>query len=100
NRNGDAPTLWVTPYQPDAVRFLPAAFEQRDAAFRAVVRELDADPALHFTFLDLADLEAFGGTRLDFYDGIHMTESNTARVIAELDRRTQLRRGDTRLPTD
>ena len=86
NEHGDVPTLWVTPFQPDALEYLPEAYQDRDRAFRAAIEELQADDDLEFTFVDLDDLESFDGDPQAFHDGIHMTVANTARVIARLHR--------------
>jgi hypothetical protein len=86
NEHGDVPTLWTTPFQPDALEYLPEAYQDRDRAFRAAIKELQADEDLEFTFVDLDDLESFDGDPNAFHDGIHMTVANTARVIARLHR--------------
>jgi hypothetical protein len=84
NARGDVPTLWVTPFHPDAVDRLPPAYRQRDDRFRRAIDELQRDPALEFEFVDLDDLASFDGDPADFHDGIHMTVDNTARVIRKL----------------
>jgi hypothetical protein len=84
NAHGDVPTLWVTPFHPDAVKQLPAAYEARDRRFREAIRELQDDPSLRFEFVDLDDLSSFGGRPDDFDDGIHMAVANTRRVIEHL----------------
>lgn len=84
NSHGDVPTLWVTPYHPAARELLPDEHDERDARFRAAIRELQRDSSLRFTFVDLDDLDSFGGDPREFHDGIHMTEANTARVAAHL----------------
>lgn len=85
NSHGDVPTLWVTPFQPDAIEYLPAKeFAERDQKFRDTIRELQRDDSLRFNFLDLADLDSFDGDPAEFHDGIHMTVKNTAKVIAAL----------------
>jgi hypothetical protein len=86
NEHGDVPTLWVTPYHPDALEYLPEAYAERDRAFRDAIAELQADADLEFHFIDFDDLDSFGGSPDDFHDGIHMSEENTARVIAQLHR--------------
>ena len=84
NARGDVPTLWVTPFAPGAKRYLPKdVYESRDARFRAAIEQLQSE-GLRFHFADFADITAFGGNPNDFHDGIHMTEKNTARVIAKL----------------
>jgi hypothetical protein len=86
NSHGDVPTLWVTPYQPGAVKYMPPAqYHARDRRFRAALEQLKRDdPKLRFTFVDLADISSFGGDPNEFYDGIHMTPKNTAKVLAKL----------------
>lgn len=86
NEHGDVPTLWTTPFQPGALEYLPEAYHDRDRAFRAAIKELQADDELEFTFVDLDDLESFDGDPAAFHDGIHMTVANTVRVIARLHR--------------
>jgi hypothetical protein len=86
NSHGDVPTLWVTPFNPEAIQYLPAEeYERRDTKFRDTIRELQRDKALRFEFVDLADLDTFGGDPDEFYDGIHMTPKNTELVIEHLD---------------
>jgi hypothetical protein len=86
NRHGDVPTLWVTPYAPGAMQYLPKEqYDRRDHAFREAIKRLQADDSLHFAFVDFADISAFGGSPTEFFDGIHMTEKNTAKVIEQLD---------------
>lgn len=91
NRHGDVPTLWVTPYAPGAVQYLPPElYESRDRRFRAAIQKLQDEGTLKFEFEDFADISKFGGSPTDWHDGIHMKERNTERVIAELDRRNVL----------
>jgi len=88
NQNGDVPTLWVTPYQPRAEDLLPKAdHEARDRRFRAAITELQQDNSLQFAFVDFADIASFGGDAGEFYDGIHMKPTNTAKVIGTLHER-------------
>lgn len=87
NAHGDEPTLWVTPFQPDAHDQLPAAYAARDRAFRDAIRQWQDDDDLRFTFVDLDDLATFDGDPRAFHDGIHMTPANTRRVLAYLQRR-------------
>ena len=89
NEHGDVPTLWITPYQPDAERMLPKEYAARDRVFRAALQQL-ADEGIDFHLADFADIEEFDGRPEDFYDGIHMEEANTRRVVEELDRRRWL----------
>lgn len=84
NEHGDVPTLWVTPFHPEARALLPAEHERRDRAFREAIAVLQADPALRFEFVDLDELAAFDGDAAGFHDGIHMSTDNTARVIEHL----------------
>lgn len=86
NEQGDEPVLWLTPFQPDAAQLLAdTTWQQRDMNMR---RQLDRMRAsgLRFQVIDLTDPASFSGTREDWHDGIHMTEANTARVVAELER--------------
>ena len=86
NEHGDVPTLWVTPYHPEALDNLPELYRERDRNFRAAIAELEEEDGLEFTFVDLDDLASFDGDPNEFHDGIHMTPKNTARVIARLHR--------------
>ena len=95
NQRGDVPTVWVTPYQPTAVKYLPAdEYAKRNKVFLDAMHALQKDPALHFNFEeDFSDIATFGGVASQFYDGIHMQPSNTRRAMEELDRRGLLARG-------
>lgn len=84
NEHGGVPTLWVTPFHPEARRRLPAEYDRRDRAFRAAIDELRGDPSLRFEFVDLDELRTFGGEPSGFHDGIHMSTANTARVLSHL----------------
>jgi hypothetical protein len=84
NANGDVPTLWVTPFHPDALPMLPAQHADRDRRFRAALEQLGQEKELRFELVDFAQLDSFGGDPADFHDGIHMTVDNTARVIRRL----------------
>lgn len=88
NEHGDVPTLWKTPFHPRALKLLPKdLYRQRDDAFEQVIRGLKDDPDLRFEYVDFDDLSSFGGSANDFYDGIHMTEKNTDRVLRALNER-------------
>lgn len=87
NDRGDVPTLWLTPFQPSARRMLPTRFADRDARFREAMERLQKDGSLQFEVVDFTSLAEFGGTARDWYDGIHMDEANTRRIVAELHRR-------------
>lgn len=93
NARGDVPTVWVTPFQPDARELLPAQYEQRDARFRGAIKELLRDPDLQFEFVDFDDIASFDGDPAGFHDGIHMSTDNTARVIRALQERGALTSG-------
>jgi hypothetical protein len=85
NSRGDVPTLWVTPFQPGAIQYLPEdEYASRDKRFRDTIRELQRDESLRFEFADFATMESFGGDPEEYHDGIHLTAKNTARVIARL----------------
>jgi hypothetical protein len=86
NSHGDVPTLWVTPFQPGAIQYLPKdEYARRDEKFRDTIRTLQRDKTLRFEFVDFADIDAFEGDPDEFHDGIHMTPKNTAKVVAKLD---------------
>jgi hypothetical protein len=90
NRHGDVPTLWITPFHPDARTRLPPEYEARDRRFRDALEDMRADPALRFELVDLDDIASFGGVVDGFHDGIHMSTDNTARVLGHLHRLGQL----------
>lgn len=95
NDNGDVPTLWKTPFQPSAIDFLPDSYEARNERFDEVIEELQDDEDLEFNYVDFDDIAEFGGVASDFYDGIHMTEANTERIIRRLDELGLLTRSGT-----
>jgi hypothetical protein len=87
NSHGDVPTLWVTPFQPGAIQYLPKdEYAKRDGKFRDTIRKLqrDKDLGLRFEFVDFADIASFDGDPDAFYDGIHMKPENTAKIVARL----------------
>ena len=95
NQLGDVPTIWVTPYQPQAAAtYLPAdQYKARNEVFLDAMQELEDDPSLDFNFVrETEDLASFGGKPGDFYDGIHMLPANTQRVMAYLDSKGLLAR--------
>ena len=54
---------------------------------------LDAAADLDFTLVDARTLEAFGGSPLDFYDEIHMTQANMDRLARYIVARSGLGEG-------
>ncbi len=84
NAHGDTPTLWTTPFQPDARERLPAAYDERRARFHAAIAKLQDDPDLRFEFVVLDELATFDGDPEGFLDGIHMSVDNTRRVLEHL----------------
>lgn len=94
NQHGDTPTVWVTPYHPDALELMKTYdFQERRREFLDHLESLQQRGDLRFEIADFSDLDEFGGDPDEFYDGIHMTPENTGRVVAELDRRGLLDSG-------
>lgn len=85
NDAGDVPTVWITPFQPRAKRLLPEAHAARDRRFREFLRDLQDTDGMRFHVVDLSDVDDFGGTATDWYDGIHMQPANTRRVVERLE---------------
>ncbi|MCW2949585.1 MAG: hypothetical protein JWN41_598 [Thermoleophilia bacterium] len=95
NQNGDVPTIWVTPYHPRAAaKYLPhPEYERRNKVFLDAMHRLQADPNLHFTFVEeTSDIASYGGVASEFYDGIHQMPSNLTRVMRYLHDRGLLAR--------
>ncbi|MCW2925976.1 MAG: hypothetical protein JWM98_3380 [Thermoleophilia bacterium] len=96
NSHGDVPTVWITPFQPGALKYLPKdKYEARNRTYKAALRKLLASGDVKFTFVDeTEELDSFGGNPEDFHDGIHMKEANTERLLRYLDRRHLLAKAD------
>ena len=93
NRHGDVPTVFLTPYQPGAKRFLDEYdIDARTREVRALLRRLQSGHGLRFELADFTDLETFGGDPSEFYDGVHMSTVNTSAALRELGRRGLLTR--------
>ncbi|MCW2974450.1 MAG: hypothetical protein JWN72_2723 [Thermoleophilia bacterium] len=93
NRHGDVPTVFLTPYQPGAKRFLDAYdIDARTREVRALLQRLQGAGGLRFEVADFTDVEQFGGDPAQFYDGVHMTTANTSAALRELGRRGLLTR--------
>ena len=65
----------------------PYGYEELADEARGYLDELAARDDLEVEIVDFSDLDEFGGTDTDFYDGVHMTRPNTVRVLEELHRR-------------
>lgn len=87
NEHGDTPTVFVTPYQPQAHRILQEHdIDARTREVLALLRRLQREGELKFQLDDFTSLDSFGGDPAEFYDGVHMTTVNTARVLEQLQR--------------
>ena len=85
NEHGDVPTIFLTPYHPLAEDLLDRyGMDERVAEVRAKLEQLQRDGDVEFRFVDLSDLASFDGDATQFYDGIHMTPTNTTRVLERL----------------
>ncbi|MBC7460189.1 MAG: hypothetical protein H7287_02390, partial [Thermoleophilia bacterium] len=93
NRHGDVPTVFLTPYQPGAQRFLDRYdIGARTREVRTLLKRLQTGRGLRFEVADFTDLANFGGSATQFYDGVHMTTVNTSAALRELGRRGLLTR--------
>ncbi len=82
NEHGDVPTVFLTPYHPLAEDLLERyGIDERAGEVRAKLRELQREGEIEFRLVDASDLDSFGGDPAQFYDGIHMTPSNTSRLL-------------------
>jgi hypothetical protein len=86
NDHGDVPTIFLTPYHPLAERLLQRyGIDAREREVRDTLHALQRDGDVEFELVDLGELDTFGGDEAQFYDGVHMTPTNTRRVLARLD---------------
>lgn len=101
NAHGDVPAIFITPFHPQAADMLPAEYHERERRMRATLRSLQAR-GLEFTFHEYDDIAHFAGDPSEFYDGIHMTKTNTDRLVTLLGRDGALRPGtrDSDVPID
>jgi hypothetical protein len=87
NEHGDVPTIFLTPYHPLAEDQLDRyGMDERADEVRAKLRQLQRAGDVEFEFVDLSELSSFDGDETQFYDGIHMTPTNTTRVLERLHR--------------
>jgi hypothetical protein len=85
NEHGDEPTIFLTPYHPDAAtRLKTHEIDRLTREARESVRQL-RDEGLRFRLVDLTNISTFGGDPAGFYDGVHMTPENADRVLRYLD---------------
>jgi hypothetical protein len=82
NRFGDAPVIVLGPVHP-AYRAAfggAAAYDRLNARLTTYLAGLR--DRLRFTVVDLRDLESFGGSPDEFYDGIHLHVANMRKLLA------------------
>lgn len=83
NEHGVVPILVAMPIQPTALKALVEAGRQK--AYPSFLAYVDS---LHekydFEFIDLREIETFGGDPTAFYDIVHMKFANSRRVIDKL----------------
>lgn len=91
NEHGDEPTIFITPYHPIAEQQL-ARYDlaRRRREVLEELRALQRDGAIRFELVDFSDIADFDGDERQFYDGVHMTPTNTDRVLERLHERNLL----------
>ena len=82
NRHGVTPVLVIMPYQPRVLQAI------RDVGWDRWDQTLDDYLArlrerYRFVLLDYSDLTRFGGDHQEYYDGAHMTASNSNRLLEQ-----------------
>jgi hypothetical protein len=84
---GVRPVIVLTPVQPKLLRVIgPLGWQRRHDQ---VVRYLHGLARLvPFELLDASRIGTFGGSRLAFYDGVHMTAPNARKLVAWVVRRS------------
>ena len=81
NDHGVVPLVIVMPYQPRVLaEFRRAGFQKYLDRLTAYLRR--ASTRCDFRFLDLTDIETFGGSASGFYDGAHVTRENAHLIAA------------------
>ncbi len=82
NSRGCEPLVMMMPVHPRVIRALKAAdptWTQRHAEFLAYLISLQR--TYHFTVLDFTYITSFGGDPNLFFDGVHMMQENSRRLL-------------------
>ena len=83
NEIGGRPVIFAMPVHPKVLKALRAeGWQDRHHRFLAYIDSLHAE--YDFDFVDLSEIETFGGDPDEFYDGVHIKAANARKVIAEL----------------
>ena len=81
---GTRVVVLLTPMHPELVDYLAESTTYFDRRAELVELLQDQSGQGEFAFLDLSDLDKFGGSPERFVDGIHPLESNTRLIIDQL----------------
>ena len=80
NQHGVRPVVVIMPYHPTVLEaFRAVGWEAKIDDLRAYLTRLQQRCDL--TVVDLLDIESFGGSPDEFYDGSHVTAENSRRII-------------------
>ncbi len=79
NEEGAAPLIVLTPINPKLRKYVdPLGWPQRHQQVLDYLESLKTE--YDFEFIDITDITTWDGDPEGFYDGVHMTTDNTARV--------------------
>lgn len=83
NSIGGKPVILAMPVHPQVLEAMRAeGWQDRHERFLAYIESLHDN--YDFEFVDLSEIETFGGDPDEFYDGVHIKAANARRVIVEL----------------
>jgi len=83
NEIGGEPVIVAMPVHPQVLEALrERGWQERHHRFLSYIDSLRAEH--EFAFVDLSEIETFGGDPGEFYDGVHIKAANARRVIVEL----------------
>ncbi len=82
NLHGVEPALVIMPYHPTVLAaFREVGWQAKADAFTEYLRSLEDEYDFHL--LDYTEIESFGGTPEDFYDGSHIKSVNARRILGQ-----------------
>ena len=85
---GATPLIVLTPINPKLLAIIgPLGWPERHQQVLDYVASLEG--TYDFVFVDITDITTFGADPKQFYDGVHMTTSNTRRAIDYVLRQTE-----------
>jgi len=88
NDQGATPLIVLTPINPKLLAIIgPLGWPERHQQVLDYVASLEG--TYDFVFVDITDITTFGADPKQFYDGVHMTTSNTRRAIDYVLRQTE-----------